>query len=231
MTQTTRNELIKVGMLAASVAAGFLLAQSAFGASAAQPSAQQAQSPIWVPSQADLDAAVSRAATAWGVSVPVTISLDPAAACGVYNAARRRNKRDQDEEPHTLADVAAITDHKKQTGTTTTTITFAAGDIDDGSEPVRIDQDQTLSQTFVSTKDAYANYIHINAACEWSPQFLESIVLHEYGHALGIRKHSRDDRDIMYWMVYRPDAAKKYGAQSISAADRAMIPVQNARAK
>lgn len=186
----------------------------------------------WTPSQADLDAAVANASQQWGVDVPVTITLDPASACGVYNAARRKNKKDQDEEPKNLADVAAITDHKKSTGQTTTTITFAAGDIDDGSEPVRISDDRMLSQTFVSAPSEHSqHFIHINASCEWTPEFLQSIVLHEYGHVLGIKKHSKNDHSIMYWMVFRPDAARQYGAQAITALDREAIPVNTAGAK
>ena len=179
----------------------------------------------WTPSQADLDTAVANAAQQWGINIPVTITLDPAHTCGVYNAARRKNKKDQDGLTN-FDDVGAITEHNKTKGITTTTISFAAGDVDDGSEPVRLSDDKVLTQTFVSApSEKTTHHMRINAACEWSPEFLSQIVLHEYGHIIGIQKHSRNDRSIMYWMVFRPDAAKKYGYQAITEQDRATVPL------
>ncbi len=60
--------------------------------------------------------------------------------------------------------------------------------------------------------------ISINSACDWTPWYLRKIVLHEYGHALGL-KHSTDPHSIMFWLVFSRSAARNYGAQKITAAD------------
>ncbi len=60
--------------------------------------------------------------------------------------------------------------------------------------------------------------ISINSACEWTPWYVRQVVLHEYGHALGL-DHSKDPHSIMFWLVFSRAASRNYGAQKITAAD------------
>jgi predicted Zn-dependent protease len=60
--------------------------------------------------------------------------------------------------------------------------------------------------------------ISINSACEWTPWYVRKVVLHEYGHALGL-EHSKDPHSVMFWLVFSRAAARNYGAQKITAAD------------
>ena len=44
-------------------------------------------------------------------------------------------------------------------------------------------------------------YINVDLSRRWSKDEMRAIVLHELGHALGIRGHSESKGDIMYWQV------------------------------
>jgi predicted Zn-dependent protease len=44
-------------------------------------------------------------------------------------------------------------------------------------------------------------YINVDLSRRWSKDEMRTIVLHELGHALGIRGHSQSKGDIMYWQV------------------------------
>ncbi len=66
--------------------------------------------------------------------------------------------------------------------------------------------------------EAPAWVIEINSACEWTPWYVRKVVLHEYGHALGL-EHSNDPHSVMFWLVFSRAAARNYGAQKITAAD------------
>jgi Matrixin len=61
-------------------------------------------------------------------------------------------------------------------------------------------------------------FIGINSACDWTPWYLRKVVLHEYGHALGL-EHSTDPHSIMFWLVFSRSAARNYGPQKITASD------------
>lgn len=60
--------------------------------------------------------------------------------------------------------------------------------------------------------------ISINSACDWTPWYVRQVLLHEYGHALGLQ-HSPDPHSVMFWLVFSRAAARNYGAQKITAAD------------
>jgi hypothetical protein len=60
--------------------------------------------------------------------------------------------------------------------------------------------------------------ISLNSACEWTPWYVRQVVLHEYGHAIGL-EHSKDPHSIMFWLVFSRAASHNYGAQKITAAD------------
>lgn len=71
--------------------------------------------------------------------------------------------------------------------------------------------------------------IHLNAACDWSDrEWRRRMIEHEYGHALGILRHSTDPHSIMFWVVYQAAAEKKYGHQEITIEDRARISTVSA---
>src|ERR1700744_1387524 len=53
---------------------------------------------------------------------------------------------------------------------------------------------------------------------DWNDAYLRKIVMHEYGHALGL-PHSENRNSIMYWLVFAPSAERLYGNQTITAAD------------
>ncbi len=44
-------------------------------------------------------------------------------------------------------------------------------------------------------------YISVDLSRRWSKDEMRAIVLHEMGHALGIKGHSDSKGDIMYWQV------------------------------
>ena len=44
-------------------------------------------------------------------------------------------------------------------------------------------------------------FISVDLSRNWSKDEMRAIVLHELGHALGIRGHSVSKGDIMYWQV------------------------------
>jgi hypothetical protein len=66
--------------------------------------------------------------------------------------------------------------------------------------------------------NSLSSVININAACDWNDAYLRKIVMHEYGHALGLQ-HSGNRNSIMYWLVFAPSAERLYGSQAITAAD------------
>jgi Matrixin len=220
MSKTTRNELIKVAVLAAAVAIGFFFAQTAFGAER------------WYPTQADLDTAIANAAKEWGTSPIDTISirLEKAPACGIVRA------EDRESVPHDgyendLSRGVAITNYIQYKEVyiqdadegVTSTVTYAGGTSEVFDKKSERDEETapTVSGSWV---------IRINATCAfWTPYILSRFVLHEYGHTLSL-KHSSNDRDIMYWVVFLPAAEKKFGTQSITPEDRAMVKALNASA-
>jgi hypothetical protein len=53
--------------------------------------------------------------------------------------------------------------------------------------------------------------IHVNQNCDWSKTSLLNVILHEYGHVLGLG-HSNDPKSVMFWLVK--------GKQSIRPDDR-----------
>jgi hypothetical protein len=63
-----------------------------------------------------------------------------------------------------------------------------------------------------------SSVINIDAACDWNDAYLRKIVMHEYGHALGLQ-HSENRNSIMDWLVFAPSAERLYGSQAITAAD------------
>ncbi len=147
--------------------------------------------------QADLQGALESAKATWGVDVEVSIAFDThPVSCELPNLAKNPNAA----PPQVAYERDSIT-----------SFTPTAESDDDGA-PVK-------SETTVSV----LRVITVNSSCKWTAPWLKKVVLHEYGHALGLKGHSQDPHDIMNENIYDDKGARLFGDQRITSRDRASL--------
>jgi predicted Zn-dependent protease len=145
------------------------------------------------PTQTQLETALAAARAAWGIDVEASIRLDHSQGCEMLDVTKKRSGK---AEPASANETIALTQ---------TVQTKMITDSDDPAIPPVV-------------VNSLSSVININAACDWNDAYLRKIVMHEYGHALGLQ-HSENRNSIMYWLVFAPSAERLYGSQAITAAD------------
>ncbi len=145
------------------------------------------------PTPAELESALAAARAAWGIDVDASIRLDSSQGCEMLDVTKKHSGK---SEPGSPNETIALTQ---------TVQTKMITDSDDPAIPPVV-------------VNSLSSVININAACDWNDAYLRKIVMHEYGHALGLQ-HSENRNSIMYWLVFAPSAERLYGSQAITAAD------------
>lgn len=147
--------------------------------------------------QADLQAALESAKAAWGVDIEVSIAFEThPGSCDLPNLAKSPDAA--------LPQVAYERD----------SITSFTPAVETNDDELPVQPETTVSVLRVIT---------VNSSCKWTSSWLKKVVMHEYGHALGLKGHSQDPHDIMNERIYDDKGARVFGDQKITSQDRASL--------